>query len=87
LARAQFGGGTEVSDHRGSARAECTVCGTHATAVPGVRLATRCGNCGSFELRSIDERGPAGHPSGAAPKPRRPEGGETGGEDRGIRVA
>jgi hypothetical protein len=76
-----------LNEHLRSARAECTVCGTHATAVPGVRLATRCGNCGSFELRVIDERGPAGRPSGAAPKPSRPEGGEGGGEERNISVA
>ena len=38
----------------GQVRCECVGCGAHIVAQTGYRLAGQCGNCGSYELRTLD---------------------------------
>ena len=39
---------------QGTVRCECGGCGAHIVVQTGYRLAGQCGNCGSYELRTLD---------------------------------
>ena len=52
--RQPWGATSRLRHSPSEVRCECQVCGAHAYAMPGVQLAKRCGNCGSFDLIPLD---------------------------------